>query len=362
MLHIPCFHQIADYVSTHESKVIRNLNTQLISIHDSSLAFYILNVVPYFQYTSYERCGVLKGEYVLYNGQILLGSNGIVAKATLSSEDYWGGHKTTDDFCNNENFRLMRNTLHKKWAEITLIESPILYESPYHDNYFHSSLELATRCRFFTEFKNNPILVTQNLYNKPFNQELMGKLLADREIIQSNAPLIRVKDPILSHEMMSESGVHWLRSQLKPASFPKGKQRIYLRRFATNAQHRVRKGGGIVETPEFIELLQRFGFCVLDLDERPYTIAEQMTQLNQAEIILAPHGAALTNIAYLDRPVSVIEIISGKTPLAMFLHLCSILGFRYYGIYSNEVDETDNIKVNVEELHGILTHCIAAAK
>jgi Glycosyltransferase 61 len=82
-------------------------------------------------------------------------------------------------------------------------------------------------------------------------------------------------------------------------------------------------------------LTQEFGFeIVADVDR---TVDEQIALFRQAEIVVAPHGAGLTNLIWCDPGTQVIELFyQGYTP-RYYNYLCQILGLKYKYMIDEDV-------------------------
>ncbi len=96
----------------------------------------------------------------------------------------------------------------------------------------------------------------------------------------------------------------WLKSQL-PARRTSGlPKRIYVTRGSAPNTRRV------VNEPEVLSLLTRHGFEVFD----PGTVSvqEQIDQFAAASVIVAPHGAALANLAFCNPGVRILELFAPR--------------------------------------------------
>jgi len=354
---IPTFYEMKYYDPEWHAVVPRLPNLDCLHFSEKSSPYFD-KIMHYFNLATVERAGVLYGEYVLYKGLILVGGDGMVAKAAMAWEDKWGGNLFCDTFCNSGQFSDFKKTILTEWNDIPVsIESPIIFSHPHSDAYYHWALETVTKNRFFTQRPDNPLLVQSRDLKRLFQIDLLYRALGSRPVMLQEQAAIKVKDPILSHEIMSDNSLHWLRKMACiPANTP-GNRRIYLRRSPGNV--RGRPGGGICETPEFILFLKEYGFESIDFSDQELRVEEQVRMLDNAGIILAPHGGALTNLAFLNPPLRVIEIVGSRTPRAVFTHIASTLRLQYYGVYSPDFDENDNIIVDIDELRDIMRECVA---
>jgi len=345
---IPSFYEMDAYVPEINNSVPRNARNEYLHFSDQSRPHFT-EILAYFDRTTYERMGVLHGDYVLVNGAVLIAQDGTVIKANLAWEEEWRTNQIFDEFCASESFVTFQRDIASIWDELILVEKPIVLSHCYSHNYFHWSLEAVTRNRFFVGYEDRPLIIQPEVMQRMFQRDLLSRTLVNKTPFIQDRAAIKVRAPILSHEIMSENSVRWLRETMNIPVNNQGNKRIYLRRTP-----RYRPGGSIAETTEFVMFLREYGFEAVDFSEQEFTIEEQVRMLENASVILAPHGATLTNLTYLSPPLSVIEIISPRTPRAMYMHISSTLGFHHYGVYSNQLDEEEKIILDIEELRTIM--------
>ena len=161
---------------------------------------------------------------------------------------------------------------------------------------------------------------------------------------------LRVRDPILAHDTMSEEGVSWLR-EASGSGAPRDAA-TYIRRNAQGA--RAISGGGYPETAGLQTLLRDFASKRSTSGNGEHGVAAQIAML---EAPIDPGGArrrADTNLAYLHGDLKVIEIVGSRTRHACFMHLAAMLGFAYRGIFSSVYDDRLDIIVDLDELRAAL--------
>jgi hypothetical protein len=222
---------------------------------------------------------------------------------------------------------------------------PVLSD-PYVANYFHFSLELVPRLRFLAGGFHAGVVMPGSCLQRPFQQDLLARTIGGRHCILLPTPL-RIRDPILAHDTLCCEGVSWLRRASGIGASPGGR-RIYIRRSGRGT--RSAEGGGISEPPGFTALLRDFCFETIEFGNGDLGVAAQVALLDGAGLILAAHGAALTNLAYLGPEVSVLEVIGIGAPRACFMQIAATIGCRYHGFYSPIVDSQRNIVMDLDEL------------
>ncbi|MFP4007427.1 MAG: glycosyltransferase family 61 protein [Spirulinaceae cyanobacterium] len=131
-------------------------------------------------------------------------------------------------------------------------------------------------------------------------------------------------------------------------------ERLYLSRKTA----RYRK---VLNEDKVWEILKNLGFKTVELEG--LSIEGQAAIFNQAKIIIAPHGAGLTNLVFCAPGTKVIEIYSPNYVNVCYYSLCQELGLDYYyllgegkqppeGIDPHIVG--DDIQVNLDKLKHII--------
>ncbi|NJM23985.1 MAG: glycosyltransferase family 61 protein, partial [Richelia sp. SM1_7_0] len=110
-----------------------------------------------------------------------------------------------------------------------------------------------------------------------------------------------------------------------------------------------------------IEFLSGFGFCNVTLDA--LSVKEQAELMAMAEVVIAPHGAGLTNIVFCQPGTKIIEFLSPKAVNFMYWSLSNQMELDYYYLLTEgevppePIDpyaNNDNILVNLSQLSQIL--------
>ncbi|KAA1421460.1 glycosyltransferase family 61 protein [Nocardioides humilatus] len=99
------------------------------------------------------------------------------------------------------------------------------------------------------------------------------------------------------------SATEWLRKRLPPSGATGTPTKLYLSRGQQPGARRYLQEG------ELWPLLERQGFVMLD--PGTLSVQEQIDVFHNAEVIVAPHGAALTNITWSRPGVRVLEMFAG---------------------------------------------------
>ncbi|MCB9276521.1 MAG: glycosyltransferase family 61 protein [Lewinellaceae bacterium] len=84
----------------------------------------------------------------------------------------------------------------------------------------------------------------------------------------------------------------------------------------------------ITNEHEIQSFLRNRGFDIIRMNE--YSIEDQIQIISSAKMIVAPHGAGLTHLAFAPHDVKVIELLGSLHPLKFFSYLANAMGQGLY--------------------------------
>ncbi|WP_170865596.1 glycosyltransferase family 61 protein [Wenxinia saemankumensis] len=112
---------------------------------------------------------------------------------------------------------------------------------------------------------------------------------------------------------------------VRDAIAPADASQPFRRIFITRARARFRR---LRNEAEIGELLDRYGFETVALEDLGFR--DQVALMRQARVVLAPHGAGLTNVMFCREGTHVAEIASPDFPNPNFYALSAAMGHRYH--------------------------------
>lgn len=89
----------------------------------------------------------------------------------------------------------------------------------------------------------------------------------------------------------------------------------------------------IPEEDRIIDWLKTQGFEIIDCGEM--SVKDQAAAFAHAELIVAPHGGALTNLIFCRPGTKVVELLSSNYPNPCYRNLCGVAKLPYIGIIGN---------------------------
>lgn len=180
------------------------------------------------------------------------------------------------------------------------------------DNYYHFLLDLLPRYGVFREAM--PGTVPDAYYlnrRRGYQQQLLGMIGLDgvpsiephkHSAVRASTLLV---PSIPNLELMAPHWTTtWLRTNLPPKELHGRPRRLYITR------GNVRNTRRLTNEPELLEKLAPLGFTVFD--PGAHSVQEQIDHFSAAEVIVAPHGAALSNLVFCSPGVRVLELFAPK--------------------------------------------------
>ncbi|NEO52948.1 MAG: DUF563 domain-containing protein [Okeania sp. SIO3B5] len=115
----------------------------------------------------------------------------------------------------------------------------------------------------------------------------------------------------------------------------------------------------VVNEEKVVNLLEKFGFKTIVLES--ISIPEQALYLANARVVVAPHGAGLTNILFCNSGTKIIEFFAPEYILVCYWVISNICGLEHYHLIGEVFDEgysgkpvNKDILVNLDKLLSLL--------
>jgi capsular polysaccharide biosynthesis protein len=209
--------------------------------------------------------------------------------------------------------------------------------------YYHWVAEMLPRVmgaeRYYRETGTRPTLVVPNRLPAWARESLYIVTGDEYEIVPARERAYHVHRLVLpTFPEPSPEACSWLRKQARDrasgASFP---EHVYISRRNAN-RRRVRNEDAVVDA------LEAYGFEPFALEEM--SMNDQISLFTQAECIVGPHGAGLTNMIYGDQP-TIVELF-GSRKKTTFYRLARLLDNEYHFLECTSV--RGDIDVDVDRL------------
>lgn len=232
----------------------------------------------------------------------------------------------------------------------------------WNSGYFHWLIDCLTRLEGIEYYQaQTGIKPTLIIHANPQEwQKESLKLLGynSDDYIEWNDFSVKVKKLIVpsfrrEHNIISPTACQWLRQRLL-SNLPDNTSislspRIYISRPKS-------AGRNIINEENVMAILAPLGFVAYTMEELSF--ADEIKLFAQAEIVIAPHGAGLTNIIFASQKLIVIDLF-GSFGTPCFFALAQALGF-YYGCLGegfdpkNKTGKYKGITVDIAKLQVLL--------
>ena len=118
----------------------------------------------------------------------------------------------------------------------------------------------------------------------------------------------------------------------------------------------------MINEPEIVDTLKQYGFESVALET--LSLLEQIALMANAEVVIAPHGAGLTNIVFCDPGTKIIEFLYPASVNVMYWTIAEEMKFEYYYLMAegdvppenvNPYLNSDDMTINIEKLKKLLS-------
>ncbi|MFM2392321.1 MAG: hypothetical protein RLZZ546_298 [Bacteroidota bacterium] len=211
----------------------------------------------------------------------------------------------------------------KPYKFVKSIDSAINLISPFLNNYYHIHESVLSNIEIINlMYSDLPILLPQNIKNTVY-EEILRYHFSTNELIFVDKPVkvnraFRIKT-IFNQQSIKSIKFHEI-NERPSYLLNKSHKRIFIPRNGANRR--------ILRNQEELEkLLAEHDFVVYDPSRLSYI--EQITLIQNAELIVAVHGAAVTNIIYTKNLVNLIEIKDPRDNTSIFEAIAHLVGATY---------------------------------
>lgn len=247
----------------------------------------------------------------------------VLGDGTVIGEDNAILSETTTDFHRKQEYH---HLLHEyKIPSIERFEGCLaVVASPGSHNYFHWTLDSLPRLRLLQGLDDEIDAYYMDNRSR-FHREWIDMLGIPEEKIIAASPKRHIQATKLLVPsfagiagLPSPEGLNFVRSFMPPTEG--GRKRIYISRSGARRRR-------ILNEPDILPLLKQYGFETIRPAEM--TVKEQMQTFASADVVVSPHGAELTNLAFCRPGTKVIEILSPYYLNPCFKKIAALSGLQY---------------------------------
>lgn len=213
-------------------------------------------------------------------------------------------------------------------------------------NYYHFLYDAVARLGVLEESMPGAtwdavVVPHQARYQKAFLElvGLTGTWLEPRRGLTYRADRLLVPSNPNWHLEAPPAAVDWLRAKLPPTEVPDLPRRLFLTRGDLPNTRRY------VEEAALMPELEKRGF--LRLDPGTLSVQEQINVFAHAEIVVAPHGAGLTNITFCQPGVKVLEMFPATYVHKGLWAIAQAVGAEYRYLVADGVEKAGRLNKGI---------------
>ena len=236
------------------------------------------------------------------------------------------------------------------------LELGILGVQDWANNYFHWMTEMLPRIVAMKhQHPSIPLVIPSFYLNYPFILESLALLKIDVKTfnIRKALKIERLYCTSVPHVgRFNEGLMHFFRNKMV-STIESAKVVPFRCIYITRGKARRRR---ISNEETVFELLKKKGFEKIVLED--LQLKEQVKLFQEARVVVASHGAGLTNSMFMQKGQTIIELKSDNNRYWCFFSLARVFGLKYYyslnkGSSANHRDA--NITVDIDRLKILLT-------
>ncbi|WP_052948609.1 glycosyltransferase family 61 protein [Mesobacillus campisalis] len=224
-------------------------------------------------------------------------------------------------------------------------------------NYYHWMYEVIPRLYLLNQsnIKINQFILNFDPYDLPFQKETLYLLGIKKDQINMTHRGFHIQAERLVVPSQPSYATKWAYDFLRKTFLNEahmkrhGRTKIYISR---------KNSRKIINEDELFQVLSKYGFIKIELETLP--VVEQVQLFSSAEVIIAPHGAGLTNLTFCRPGTKVLEIFSPTYITSLYWVISSFGNLKHeYFIGQGSSGQTawnglDNIKINMSRIMPML--------
>ncbi|WP_375437447.1 DUF563 domain-containing protein [uncultured Hymenobacter sp.] len=244
---------------------------------------------------------------------------------------------------------LLDSPIKKKWDKYPLVIAP--WSHFWKGFYDYTTFVVGKLCRIESVYGPDiwqQAKICYPLQHTQYEREFLEKLGIPKSSIIDTAPYwgtaIEAESVIVANNHLtwcsSLSDMMLLRNRFR-SSLPIAateKKKLYLSR---KGRRRVLNEGQVRE------IMATYGIEVIE--DEPHSLDEQIHLFQNASVIVAPHGAALTNLLWCDEGTQVMEFFAGSYTPNFYYYMCTMLGLKYDFLVDYSAGSRHNHWANVAD-------------
>jgi hypothetical protein len=219
--------------------------------------------------------------------------------------------------------------------KVKILEDSIIITDLFSSNYYHWFMEALPRLHKFKDSvnKNYQIILPYNCKDKEYIKESLNIYGIRPYFINQRFQKIKIEKVLfLPHitatgkvdEVLIKSQNKLLVKNIDLNKYDITNERVYISREKASVRR-------VLNEDQIISLLRKYNFNILQMED--YSWIQQVQMISHSKIIVAPHGAGLSNILFLKNKAHILELLPvrlNNTINTCYYNLSVALDHKYY--------------------------------
>lgn len=196
-------------------------------------------------------------------------------------------------------------------------------------NYFHWWIDVLSQCWLIHNSPYRNCHLVTPMPTQDFQRDSLS--LLGQTVTPLTRPLHRFRNLIFARGLTSGSSenilpavtefAQWCRAKLRVSPSP-GSRKLFITRRGARTRRLINEDRVLeVLGPDF-ELIEA----------EALSVREKASLFSEASLVVAPHGAGLTNILFCNRRTAVLELVHADSPPSTYRRLAGLLGHQYIAV------------------------------
>jgi len=258
---------------------------------------------------------------------------------------------------------LLKCRFHRRLGTDAEIEYGYLLSKPNGSNYFHFLFDSILPLVELLEIEELSMESVEFLASSELNswQREMVALLGidvDRRVVDTSGRLLAVKRMLVASPRrykltISTVALHTLRRRIRGRlgiGEPEASELVYVSREGSETRR-------VTNEKDLVAVLEQRGFRTCRLEEM--SVSEQVRLFSAAKVVVAPHGAGLSNLAFAESP-TVVELFPWDNwPQGVYVPICHAVGGRHHPVVGRPHGNRGCFEVDAGRVAALLDEVMA---
>jgi len=250
-------------------------------------------------------------------------------------------------------FRAALSCIARRHTFLPILDTAVSMRCVAEGNYWHFHDDLLNKLRLVDELdlpSDIPLLVGHNVWRQPFFRQAIARGTLQKRNWVEHTSMLKIRRLVVPVPMsLQRVNIEYALRSLDPPVARPSERRIFLNRGP-------RRRRSLANLPDLLGILAEFNLEVVDTDE--LSLAEQMELFAGVRLVVANHGAGLTNLMFrIGQPVDLVELFAPDFISPHFVWMAHTFGFGYDAVVGEAVGG-GAFRIDAQELRAAIARTV----